>query len=237
MKAKKWIVGGLVAAMATALTTWALTDGSRTLRTYAAITAVYQTPNPLATNTEILAFDSFAGHDFVNLALGSPLTTVQSNNVLALDFDCGSSAASLVVFDKLSSSNIATIAQSTSLTALTGQDNPSAAGPNHERFVMNMDIKTNGFLIGGSLTVAGRIYLVPSNGCPAVVTIDTDKSDDKVCNDSGALKNTDDKIADKTISGAAHLIGLANVVFLDGSTNTVLLPNGYFTMHRILSSN
>jgi hypothetical protein len=67
----------------------------------------------------------------------------------------------------------------------------------------------------------------PSNGCPAVVTIDTDKSDDKVCNDSGALKNTDDKIADKTISGAAHLIGLANVVFLDGSTNTVLLPNGY----------
>lgn len=236
MKANKWIVAGLIATTAAVLTVWATSPGSRTLRTYASITAVYQTPNPLATNTDVLAFESFAGHDLVNLALGSSLETDQSNNVLALDFDCGSSAASLVVFDKVSSSNIVTIAQSTSLTALTGQDNPSAAGPNHERFVMNMDVKTNGFLIGGSLTIAGRVYLTPSNGCPATVTIDTDKGHDKSCNDA-SIKDTDDKDKDKTLSGAAHLIGLVNVIFLDGSTNTVLLPDGQLTMHRILLSN
>ena len=237
MKAKKWIVAGLIVTTAAVLTTLAIPPGSKTLRTTASVNAVFQIANPLATNTAILAFDTFAGHDFVNLALGTDLTTVRTNEVLAMDFDCGSSAASLVVFNKALSSNIVTIAQSTSLIALTGQDNPEAAGPNHERFVMEMGINTNGFLIGGSLTVAGRMYLTPSNGCPATVLIDTDKGHDKACADAN-LKDTDDKTdKDKTISGEANLIGVANVVSLLGTTNTVLLPHGDLTMKRILLSN
>ncbi len=237
MKAKKWIVAGLIATTAVVLTTWAIPEHSKTLRTTGSVTVAYQAPNPLATNTEILLFETLEGHDFVNLALGTALTTVRTNEVLAMDFDCGSSAASLVVFDKALSSNIVTIAQSTSLTALTGQDNPDAAGPNHERFVMEMGINTNGFLIGGSLTLAGRVFLTPSNGCPATVLIDTDKGHDRVCDDA-SLKDTYDKTdKDKSISGDAHLIGVANVVTLTGSTNTFLLPNGQLTMRSILSSN
>jgi len=237
MKAKKWIIGGLIATAAAVLTTWALPPQSRTVRTTASITAVYQYPNPLATNTAILGFETLAGHDIVNLALGTSLETVRTNELLAMDIDCGSTAASLVIYGESQGSNLLTIAQSTSMTALTGQDNPAAVGPNHERFVIQMGVNTNGFLVGGSFTIAGRLYLTPSNGCPAVVLVDTDKGHDKVCADAN-IKDLDVKGSkDKSISGEAHLIGLTDVIVLDGSTNTFLLPDGKFTMKRILTSN
>lgn len=237
MKAKKWIVAGVIASTAAVLTTWATIESSRTIRTTASITAVYQTPNPLATNTATLAVESLAGHDIVNLALGTALETARTNQLLAMDINCNSTEASLVIFDTVLSSNILTIAQSTSMTALTAQDNPDAAGPNHERFVIQMGINTNGFLVGGSLTVAGRIYLTPSNGCPAEVLINTDKAHDKVCADAN-IKDLDVKgVKDKHITGEAHLIGVTDVIVLDGSTNTFLLPFGQFTMKRILLSN
>jgi hypothetical protein len=154
--------------------------------------------------------------------------------VLALEINCGSTQASLVIFDRTKSSNIVTIATSTQITALTGQDNPSAPGPNHERFVIQMDVNNNNDLLGGFLTVAGRMYLNPTNGCPRALLVDTDRGSDRLFADA-AVKNTDNPAEkDTRISGEAHLIGVADVIFTDGSTNTVLLPFGDLTMRRQL---
>jgi hypothetical protein len=166
--------------------------------------------------------------------VGTNLVNVLTNELLALEIDCGSDQASLVVFDTSSNSNVVTIATSTKVTALTGQDNPTAAGPNHERFVIEMTVNTNGFIVGGSLTIAGRVYLDPVTGCPRSVLIDTDRGHDKGFADA-AVKDTDLKNEkDKNLTGEAHLIGQVNLIFVDGSTNTVLLPFGQLTMRRQL---
>ena len=235
MKTKRWIAIGVAASAAAVLTALATTPTFRTFRTTAALTGVFQVPNPLATNTALLAFDPFAGHDLVNLAFGQSLATVLTNDFLALEVDCGSDQASLVVWDKSLNSNIVTIATSTHIDALTGQDDPSAPGPNHERFVAQMGVSTNGALVGGFLTIAGRLYLNPTNGCPRAVLIDTDKREDRILADAD-LKDgdSDSKVKDKTIAGEAHLIGVVNVIFTDGSTNTTLLPFGQLTVRRQL---
>ena len=234
MKARQWIVIGVVTSAAAMLTALAGVPLSpRTFRTTAVVGAVFQVPNPIATNTSVLAFDTFQGHDLVSLSLGESLLPVPTNQVLALEINCSSSQASLVVFDKLLSSNIVTIATSTQITALTGQDNPTAAGPNHERFVMQMGVSTNGALVGGFLTVAGRAFLDPTTGCPRAVLVDTDRSHDRGFADA-VVKDHDDKIKDTLIAGEAHLIGVVNVIFQDGSTNTTLIPFGQLTMRRQL---
>jgi hypothetical protein len=239
MNAKRWIMIGAMASAAVALTAWAIgVPATRTFRTTASVRAVFQVPNPLATNTALLAKDTFTGHDLVALALGTPLTTVLSNQVLALEIDCGTTEASLVVFDTVLSSNIVTIAASTHVDALTSQDDPGAVGPNRERFVIQMGVNTNGFLVGGFLTVAGRAYLNPTNGCPRTVLVDIDKKDDKIYADL-AVKDTDEdaKVKDKAIAGQAHLIGVVNALFLEGGsivTNTTLLPFGQMTVKRQL---
>lgn len=234
MKAKRWIVIGTVASAAVVLTALAVPLSTRTFRTTASVGAVFQIPNPLNSNVAVLAVESFAGHDLVNLALGTALTTVRTNEVLALDIDCASSQARLVIFDRTLASNTLTLATSSHIDALAGQDNPSAAGPNHERFVMQMGVNTNSFLVGGFLTVAGRAFLDPATGCPRAVLVDIDRKQDKGLGDA-AVKDLDDKTdKNKNIAGAAHLIGVANIVFADGSTNTVLLPFGRFTMRRQL---
>jgi hypothetical protein len=166
MKTKAWLA---VAALVSLALSSAVRAEDRTFRTTAQIEGVFQIPNPAATNTAILFNEGFAGHDFVNLALGTALSTVRTNEVLALEIDCDSTQASLVIYDRTQKTNILAIATSTQLTALTGQDNPSAAGPNHERFVAQMTVGTNNFLVGGSLTVAGRMYLDPATGCPRAI--------------------------------------------------------------------
>jgi len=236
MNAKRWIVVGIAASAVAVFTALALPIPTRTFRTTASIGAVFQVPNPAATNTALLAFDTFAGHDLVNLAMGTALTTVRTNQVLAMEINCDSTFARLVVFDTGLLSNIVDIAGSTNIFALTGQDDAGAAGPNHERFVMRMEVNTNGFLVGGFMTVAGRVYLDPTNGCPRAVLIDTDRGHDKGLADA-ALKNLDDKVKDKEIAGEAHLIGVVNAIFLEGGgvvTNTTLLPFGQLTMRRQL---
>ncbi len=239
MKAKQWIVIGIATSAIAVLTALAIPVATRTFRTTASINAVLQVPNPVAPSTALLAFDTFAGHDLVNLALGTPLSTVRTNQLLAMEINCDSTFARLVVFDTDLLSNIVDVAGTTNIFALTGQDNASAPGPNHERFVMRMDVNTNGFLQGGFLTVAGRVYLDPTNGCPRTVLVDTDRSHDRGFGDA-LLKDTDtdSKVKDKNIAGDAHLIGVVNVI-LEGaggsiSTNVVLLPAGQLTMRRQL---
>lgn len=239
MKAKQWIAIGVAATAVAVLTAWALPVPTRTFRTTASVNAVLQVPNPLATNTALLAFDTFAGHDLVNLALGQPLSTVQTNHLLAMEINCDSTFARLVVFDTGLLSNIVDIAGSTNIFALTGQDNASAPGPNHERFVMRMEVNTNGFLQGGFLTVAGRVFLDPTNGCPRTVLVDTDHSHDRGFGDASVKdKDQDSKVRDRNIDGNAHLIGVVNVILQGAggsiSTNVVLLPSGQLTMRRQL---
>ncbi len=90
MKTKRWIAIGVVASAAAVLTALATVPTFRTFRTTAALTGVFQVPNPLATNTALLAFDPFAGHDLVNLAFQEQsLATVLTNDFLALEVDCG----------------------------------------------------------------------------------------------------------------------------------------------------
>ena len=235
MKAKQWIIIGVATSAVAILTALAIPVPTRTFRTTASINAVLQVANPVATNTALLAFDTFAGHDLVNLALGTPLSTVRTNQLLALEINCDSTFARLVVFDAEVSSNIVDIAGSTNIFALTGQDNASAPGPNHERFVMRMEVNTNGFLQGGFLTVSGRVYLDPTNGCPRAVLIDTDRSHDRGLGDAAIKdKDGDSKVKDTNIAGDAHLIGVVNVIFEGGTTNEVLLPFGQLTMKRQL---
>jgi len=233
MKVRKCLAVGAVIAIAAGPVVFAV-ESNRTFRTEGSVGSVFQTPNPLATNTELLAFDTYAGHDLVSLAVGTNVINVLTNQLLALEIDCGSDQASLVVFDTSTMSDIVTIATSTKITALTGQDNPTAAGPNHERFVIQMGVNTNGFIIGGSLTIAGRAYLDPVTGCPRAVLVDTDHGHDRVFADASVV-DTDLKLEkDKLIAGEAHLIGYINLIFLDGSTNTVLLPFGQLTIRRQL---
>jgi hypothetical protein len=234
MKAKKWIVAGLIATTVAAMTALAAST-NETFRTTGSVGIAYQFPAqfpPGATNL-ILQTVTYPDSEFVALALGTNATAEATNDVLAFEIDCGSTVASLVVFDKATSNDVVTIATSTKITALTGQDSENLVGPNHERFVIDMDINTNGFLLGGSLTVAGRMYLDPTNGCPRVVLVDTDSKADKLFGDT-AISDTEDK-KDKSISGDAHLIGVANVIDPETlTTNTILLPFGHLTMRREL---
>src|ERR1700722_3131070 len=95
MRVQGWMgIGATTAAMALAVST-----NAGTFRDTTVVNAVFQVPNPIATNTDVLAFDTFGGHDLVNLALGANLTTVQTNRVLALEISCDSTTAKLVVFD------------------------------------------------------------------------------------------------------------------------------------------
>jgi hypothetical protein len=232
MKAKRWIVVGAVASAAAVLTVLAVPNVTRTFRTTASVTAVLQIPDPLATSTSLLVTLPLAGHDLVSYSLGT--TNVLTNQVLALEISCGSSQADIVVYDKALQSNILVIATSTRIDALTSQDVPTAAGPNRERFVMQMGVKTNGFLIGGYLTVAGRVYLDPATGCPRALLKDTDKRLDKTFGDI-VIKDLDDKTdKDKSIAGEAHLIGMVNAIVETGSTNVFLLPFGHLTIKQQL---
>lgn len=234
MKAKRLIAVGLIATTAAAMTAFA-TSSNETFRATGSVGVSFQIPEPppLGDSNLILLTQTYADSEFVALALGTNATAEATNDVLAFEIDCGSTVASLVVFDKATSNDVITIATSTMITALTAQDRPSLAGPNHERFVIDMDINTNGFLLGGSLTVAGRMYLDPTNGCPEVVRVDTDNKSDKLFCDT-AISDTEDK-KDKSISGEAHLIGVANVIDPQTlTTNTILLPFGHLTMRREL---
>lgn len=233
MKAKRWIVTGVIATTAAAMTALAATS-NQTFRTSASVASVFQIANPIATNTDILFTEALAGHNLVALALGTNVEAVLTNQVLAFEINCGSTTANLTVFDRSGDSNLMTIATSTKITALTAQDSPSLAGPNHERFVVDMGVATNGFIIGGEVTIAGRMYLNPATGCPRAVLVDTDRGEDKLCGDSSVKDTADKTEKDKMISGEAHLIGVVNVLQLDGSTNAVLLPFGHLTMRRQL---
>jgi len=226
----------VVGALVLTATTPAILAQTRTFRTPASLEGVVQDTDLAGKPT--YNFEGFIGRDLVNLALGTALGTPRSNEVLAIEFTCDSGSANLVVFDRVGSSNLATVATSTSIDVVQQQDKDSAAFPNRERFVMRMDVGTLGTssngLAGGFLTVAGRVYLNPTNGCPRALLVDTDRRQDKVCGDPAAVKNTEEMDRTKQVAGRGHLIGVIDMV-TSAARNTVLIPDGHLSIDRQLA--
>lgn len=196
-----------------------------TFRTLAAGTGIYQAEDPV-TLKPVYGVQGIFGHDLVSAVLGVPLATAPTNQVLALQVDCGSTTASLVVFDKVSSNNIATIAVCTNLSvvqtvALKGIATTSS--PNREHFVGQFAVTPANNLLGGFLTIAGRLQLDPTNGCPRAIRVEVDPLDHLFMdNDS---KNADDPKNDDILrAGVAHAVGAVTLIFDNSTTNQVLLP-------------
>src|SRR5215471_2063546 len=181
-KNKKLLIG-IAAVSLAAVTSWGVASSFQTFRLLAYGTGVTQGKN--LASKPVYEYQPLAGHDLVALALGQPLGTVLSNQVLGLNIDCASSTASLVVFDKVSSNNIATIATSTSIDIVQQQDKDTNAFPNRERFVAQFVINPTNNLVGGFLTVAGRLQLNPTNGCPRAVRVEFDPKDHSFADTEG----------------------------------------------------
>jgi hypothetical protein len=215
------ILIGVTAATVFAISAWAIVGTTKIFRTLAYGVGVYQTQD--GASKPVYGVQPIAGHDLAAAALGLPLGTTLSNQVFALQVDCGSTTASLVVFDKVSSNIVATIATSTSLSIVQQQDKDTAAFPNRERFVAQLTVTPTNHLLGGFLTVAGRLQLDPTNGCPQAIRIEPDRLDRYFADFEG--KNADDdKDHDILRAGLGHAIGTVNLIFNDGTTNNVLLP-------------
>jgi len=213
-----------------AVSAWAI-DSTTDFRTLAYGLGIYQSHN--AANKPVYATQALAGHDLVAAALGQPLGTVLSNQVLALQVDCASTVASLVVYDKVLSNNVATIATSASFDVVQQQDRDLMPSPNRERFVAQFVVNPTQNLLGGYLTVAGRLHLDPTNGCPSALRIAFDPLD-RYCADSDNQALDDRKDHDIKRAGLGHAMGVLSLVFNDGKTNTVLLPYMGLSIRRDL---
>lgn len=235
MRTSRWLAIGAVFSMAAMSAAFAQPAPTRTFRTPAAFERVIQDTD--GAGKPQYDFEGFIGRDLVNLALGASRGTTRTNEVLAFEVACDSSSAQLVVFDKAAASNIATIATSSRIDIVQQQDNDLAAFPNRERFVTLLDVATLGNssngLAGGYLTMAGRIHLNPTNGCPRAVLVDTDRRQDKLCGDPKEIKDTEEKDRFKLSAGRAHFIGVLDIVS-GGSTNTALVPIGALSINRQL---
>jgi hypothetical protein len=236
MKVRKWVpVAAAIGAIAI-VTAFALPSPvvERVFRTVAAFLTVQQEQG-----TDLLQYeyDLRDGADLSKLALGTAPT---SNQVFAMQIDCDSSNAELVVFDK-SDSNITTIATNVSFTTVKHQaikrHTLTAGATNEERFVAQFNVvATNDLAPGGFLTVAGRLHL-ETNGCPTAVLIALDKDPQDSSFDDKDVTDTeqDAKVRDIYRAGQAHFVGVLNVIdSSNGSTNAWLIPLGHMTFRRQL---
>ena len=212
--------------------------GTVTLRTLGYFIGLTQGTDPVTGDPRYVNAD-FAGHNLVNLAMGRTVTDTNfPSQVMAMTFACDLSSANLVVYDKAASNVVATIAASTSVDSVLQQDRREA-GPNRAHFVAMMQIGTNGNgtngLLGGYFTVAGRLNLNPTNGCPQPVLVVLDHDPlDRLDGDMELSANQDPDSVPLTLrTGLAHLIGVVDLV-TDGGTNTVLVAHGGLSIRRDL---
>lgn len=237
MNSKKWLPLGAVAIVAVAITASAIPlIPSKTFRTTASLVGISQGHDSVSLHPQY-DFTSLAGWNLINLAMGREVTNrTVTTQVLAMTVACDLKSASLVAYDKANSNAVVTLATTTSFETVTKQ--VGNAGPNRARFVALFQVNTNGTatdgLIGGFLTVAGRLHLDPVTGCPEAVLVALDKDrNDKVCGDKELAKNADpdEKLVRRT--GIGHLIGALDLVS-GGTTNTVLIPHGALSIRREL---
>jgi hypothetical protein len=234
MQLKKWTIVGAAVTVVAVVAAFALVVSTplRVFRTTASMVAVGQGTNSVSGHLEF-DYALLNGADLVSLALGA---AANSNQVFAMEIDCGSSSATLLVFDK-SNSNITTIATSSSIDTLRQQGLKSNF-VNSERFVAQFAVNSVGNLAGGFLTVAGRLNL-DTNGCPRAVTItlDRDTHDTQLGDQDAANTEQDSKSKDKTLrtqrAGRGHFIGVLDVIS-GGQTNTVLVPSGHMIFRKQL---
>jgi hypothetical protein len=218
---KKWAILGVGSLIVAAASVWGGSSKFLSFGSAAYTVAVSQTT---AGGLPQYAYDSWWGIDIVGFALGTQAT---SNQVLALAINCDSSVGFLVVYDTITS-NVITIGQTTSFDKV--QDaNPSTGVTNRERFVAIFEIQPVGNLMGGYLTMAGRLHL-DTNGCATTVLLAEDRDSlDKVMGDEDVVKASPGNHKNMpSRSGQAHFMGVLDVLS-NGQTNTVLVPSGHLT--------
>ena len=214
---------------------------SETFRTTGFFFGLTQATNPITGHLRYYS-GNLAGHNLVNLAMGRSLTDTNfPSQVMAMTFACDLSSANLVVYDKSTSNVVATIATSTTIDAVRQQD-ANAKGPNRAHFVSVLQIGPDGNstdgLAGGYLTVAGRVNLNPTTGCPQPVLVFLDRDPLDRLDDDIELPAADDPDSTPLVvrTGLAHLIGVVDAVS-EGATNTVLVPYGGLSIRRELPTN
>jgi hypothetical protein len=236
MKATKRLFLGVACLGLAAAAAYA--TGTVTLRTLGYFIGITQGTDP-ANGEPRYEYANFAGHNLVNLAMGRPAgdTNVPSQ-VMAMTFACDLSSANLVVYDEHTSNVVATIAASTSVDSVLQQD-AHEAGPNRAHFVAVMQIGTNGNgtngIVNGYFTVAGRVNLDPTNGCPRPVVVWLDRDpEDRLDGDAELSANQDhDSVALTLRTGLAHVVGVIDLISA-GDTNTVLIPHAGLSIRREL---
>jgi hypothetical protein len=238
MKTNKRIILGVAGLAVAAFAAYASGAGSVTLRTLGYVIGITQGTDPITGNPRFVDAD-FAGRNLVNLAMGRDVSdTNVPNQVMAMTFACDLSSANLVVYDELTSNVVATIAASTTVDSVLQQD-ARQKGPNRAHFVAMMQVNTNGNptngILGGYFTVAGRVNLNPTNGCPQPVLIGLDRDSlDRLDGDAELSANQDpDSVPLIRRTGLGHLVGVVDVI-TDGGTNTVLVPHAGLSIRREL---
>jgi hypothetical protein len=233
MNSKKYtllVVAALSVAAITACTAKGSPNPLITFRTTGFFVTVTQGSNSVTGDPQ---YDktTLAGWNLVNLAMGRSVTdTNVPNQVMAMTFDCDLSSASLVVYDNSVSNIVNVIATSTNIDSVT-QEDAKQTGPNRARFVTQFQIAQNGNptngLLGGYLTVSGRIRLNPLTGCPEAVSVGLDKDNfDGSCGDTEFPNSWDPCPGKFTLrAGLAHLIGVVDAID-NGNTNNILVQNG-----------
>jgi len=178
---------------------------------------------------------TLGGYNLVNLAMGrTAASTAVPNQVLALILPCDYSAANLVVYDQSTVSIVATVASASALDtivqAVTNRDN-------QVRFLAQFQVNPNGSaangLLGGYLTVAGRIHANRTNGCPEAVSVNLDYDRNDISfGDRDVPRSVDpDPEPANLRTGLAHCLGVIDAV-QNGSTNTILIPFGHLSIRR-----
>jgi hypothetical protein len=238
MKVKNRMIIGAASLAVVALAAYATEVNSKTFRTLAYFIGLSQGTNSLTGDPEYVNND-FAGHNLVNLAMGRAAdSTADTNQVLAMTFACDLSSASLVVYDKTTSNVVATIADSTIINSVKQQDK-GEKGPNRAHFVAVVQLAPNGNatngLVDGYFTIAGRVRLDPTTGCPEpiIYTQDRDPLDGLVHDAEVPIQDDRDSVPLTLRTGLAHAVGVVDAV-TDGSTNTILVPFGGLSIRREL---
>jgi len=234
MKIRTWLAIGAATAVVTAVTVYAISLAAATFRVFRTTAALVSVSQTTSNGVPRFHYKSQIGEDLVALALGA---TPTSNQVLAIEINCDTTVADLIVFDKSNPTNITVIANSTSFDKVV-QANLSNGRTNQERFVSQMAVGPVGSLAGGFLTVAGRVD-IDTNGCAKAVLVAIDRDphdhefDDGDVTDLDADRKGRDKLLIEDRAGQAHFIGVADVIS-GGATNTTLIPLGHLTFRRQL---